>query len=358
MPDVNGDGYADLLVGVENESAIQVFSGSSMGVSAVPTATVRLVNDPSSAHCAGDLDGDGFVEIVATTSTEFVMLRSSVSGLTSVPIRIAPTGTNLMMLAISELYGVGDFNGDGYGDVVWTDAPSNNFSVLTGGPAGATTSTRITSASGVSPFTTIAVLGDINGDGLSDFALEGGLFGARVDHVYLGRTGTTLTPERIRREEPCGVFPIGDINLDGFADLLCTTASNRVLYLGSAAGWRESAERAPLGDSLRFHDLNGDGNSEWWNDSRVPSVIEFVSTGTFPAYTIVASLPDPRGTTRNGGVISPGDIDGNGFDDLVVATPSQNAVHVYSSTRNGPSASSRVVLQGRSGSAFGAYLVW
>ena len=73
--DVNGDGYADLIVGATyydngqaNEGRTYVFLGSAVGLS--PTAVWRAESDQSyayfgaSARAAGDVNGDGYADVI------------------------------------------------------------------------------------------------------------------------------------------------------------------------------------------------------------------------------------------------------------------------------------------------------
>ena len=105
--DVNGDGYADVIVG--DGTTAWLYRGSSSGVSTVPAWEKSL----RYARGAGDVNGDGYADIIALTDANTTELfLGSASGLGDTPAFSLRNKT-------FELYApAGDINGDGYADLL------------------------------------------------------------------------------------------------------------------------------------------------------------------------------------------------------------------------------------------------
>lgn len=233
--DVNGDGHDDIVVGIPDDEsngvdagAARVFSGldGSLLYSYVGTATANMGRD---VCAAGDYDGDGFDDyVVGAHLDDRVVHGGGVAFVYS-----GATGAILDELrgdpVMSEGFGrhvknPGDLTGDGVDDLLVSS--SKSVYVVEGG----TGIELYRVAQGPSmgfPGLPCSGVGDVDGDGLSDFVVghprRGGFFvwtgGAEV---FSGSDGTLLYTLEGNDFDFLGscVAGGGDVNGDGTPDVL------------------------------------------------------------------------------------------------------------------------------------------
>jgi hypothetical protein len=266
--DVDGDGFDDILVsstdfsGATALGVILVFRGTQDGPTASPSWVLLQPNDPAfgrSCSGGGDINADGFADVVVG-ATETA----------------SPSGTAYAFLGSSS--GLGP-------DPQWHFTESGNFG------------------------SSVATAGDVNGDGFADVlvgAPSHGVFGAAF--LFAGSpVGPSPNPSWIvdgeHFEFGSTVADAGDVNGDGFGDVLVTDSSFAYLFSGSAAG----LSTVPVWDYL-------------------------VSSGQSP-------------TTS-----SAGDVNGDGFDDILVGDPSyeqsRGLVNLFLGSKAGLAAAPDQILQG------------
>ncbi len=197
VPDVDGDGYDDLVVGFEND-ALEVYVGLWRGGSMLleaPFAQTLLV--PSSqlgirvrnAMAAGDFDGDGHTDIAVTALLEEQTTRVAVvgymygtDGLSEAPSWtiedpvVDPDPGEFIGSDFGSSLAAGDINGDGIDDLVLSRPSLSNSAsylfVYPGTPAGPSPG-----PSDVHPWNDIfanavAVVGDVDGDGFAEVSVD------------------------------------------------------------------------------------------------------------------------------------------------------------------------------------------
>jgi hypothetical protein len=285
-------------------------------------------------------------------------------------IRAKDTAGNQTISALSNLLKLPnqDFNGDGYADlIVSTPKYSTNLGrvyIFNGSSTGvnftlaSSASKTITGASGDKLGNAFTV-GDFNGDGFPDLGVcaKRGLGLLNQAYVYLGTssglnaTASWTINDATANNELCTAIKAGDFNGDGFDDLAITDLNGAGLikiYNGSSNGISGASPfktSVPTGGSnmgyvLAAGDINGDGFSDLVTiQSSTLQVLVFNGSATSILTNPDYALAYAAGTVAYTDVILMNDITGDGKLDLIYGTPthSSNAGRVFIHTGNGSS---------------------
>ncbi len=259
--DVNGDGYADVVVGAQmydngqlDEGAAFVYYGSQTGLSTAPNWMVD--GDQADARLgwavstAGDVNGDGYADVLIgvpyydggqSDEGRAYVYYGFAGGLSVLPSWVAESDQTDARFGRS-LGAAGDVNSDGYADVVIGAALYD---------AGQTDEGRAFvyhgSAMGLNPEAAwmaegnqahawfghrVGTAGDVNGDGYDDVIIgapysEDQQSGGGWAEVYHGSAlGLNLIPDWMAEGAHLGarfgssVGTAGDVNSDGLADVI------------------------------------------------------------------------------------------------------------------------------------------
>lgn len=369
---------------------------SSPAYAAAPTLPVTLESNTAEARlgkrlaAVGDVNGDGFADLLATsngptnsdgTRSEIISLYSgSSTGLVSPP-GWTKTLENLSADLDVAIAAAGDVNNDGFPDFIIGapnakneagDVNSGQVMLYLGsetGPVDPPALALTITSKGTQTGYTVAGIGDLNGDGFDDIAYgapfaesssgeanEGRVF------VHLGNaSGIETTPSWIGESQQkgaqlgCGLAPAGDVNADGFADMLAgacfydnpeSDEGQARVYYGSATGFASAPDWTADGGTASLYagaviaaagDFNDDGFDDvlisvpsadfQQTDAGIVRLYEGSATGLFTTEAWSYSPYQKQAlwaTSLFGGI----DLTGDGIDDILMGS---NAYDVGSS---------------------------
>ncbi|MBK8231212.1 MAG: FG-GAP repeat protein [Candidatus Eisenbacteria bacterium] len=387
--DVNGDGYSELLAGAFgwdnpdfSEGKAFLWYGGLGGASGAPDWSQEgnqvLASYGQVIDSAGDVNGDGYGDVIvtapfydglATDDGRAYIYLGSIGGLATSAAWTASPGQPFARFGTSAA-SCGDVNGDGYGDVIigmpgrTNPQPSEGAAWLFHG-----------SASGLSPVlsngwegnqdgaeagTAVAGAGDVNGDGYDDIIsgapyFDNGQVDEGVVFVFFGApNGMSNGYSQLLEANQAGarfgssLSSAGDVNGDGFSDVIVgaprwTNGDSRegafFVYLGSAAGLNTAPQRVVEGSGpdrnlgtavICAGDVDLDGYSD--------VVVGAPGSGANGEGVVTLYRGGPTGTagsgswsrTGDGGTAGGsfgfslggcGDLDGDGYNDVAVGDP-------------------------------------
>ena len=287
--DVNGDGFDDILIGTFSASPNGLSnSGASYLVYGGAQSLSRLDDITSS----GGVQTDGRINLVDLDSASGLVINGKSSD-------------DASGVAVS---GAGDVNGDGFGDILIgafrAFSSSGAAYLLFGGPPNLSALDEITDSGG------IGADGQIN---LADLD---------------GTTGFEFVGRRNRDNTGGSLSNVGDVNGDGFDDILIGASSESSFDEQLSVGFvvfGGMSNLSVLDAATRTGGVTGDG------------LINLADLDGQTGFVIAANEMANVSSTA---VSRAGDVNGDGFDDVLIGTP------LYSPGRTGPVGTSFVVLGG------------
>jgi FG-GAP repeat protein len=321
--DVNRDGFPDLIVGafvaspggLKDAGQATVFSGKDGSTLYTFNGLATGDNFGCSVAGAGDVNMDGYADLIVGAR------YASPGGLSSAGQATVFSGKDRSVLhtfngiAAADQFGcsvagAGDVNKDGYADLIvganYTDPgglSNAGQARVFSGKDGSTLYTFNGIAAADQFGCSVAGAGDVNKDGFSDlivgacYASPGGLSKAGQVLVFSGKDGSVLhTFNGLAVNDLFGfsVAGAGDVDRDGFPDLIVGA------FLADPSGLTDAGQATVFSGKDRsvLHTFNGLAVNDWFGASVAGA--GDVNKDGFPDCIVGAWYADPGGITSAG----------------------------------------------------------
>ena len=338
----------------------------------------------NSVSCAGDVNGDGYDDVIigaygySSYKGKAYLYLGSDTGLSTTPSWTATGEDNDYYFGIS-VSSAGDVNGDGYDDVIIGADKYSSYTgkayLYLGSKRGLSTTPSWTATGEGSDYYfgyPVSSAGDVNGDGYDDVIIGAYGYSSGKGKVYLylgsasGLSSSAWTAVGANDGDNfgCSVACAGDVNGDGYDDVIIGAYSawyngkgcgKAYIFLGGKTSMSSSSYWAVGGEwdgdsfgksvAVVSH-VNGDGypdiiigarsnDTPQTNDDRGKAYLFMGTQNGLETNINDAWLGVGEGSNYNFGscVASAGDVNGDGYEDILVSatgySSSKGIVYIY-----------------------------
>ncbi|MBI3846339.1 MAG: VCBS repeat-containing protein [Planctomycetes bacterium] len=342
VADLDGDGDLDVAAACLTGMSLAILYQESPGVFSAQPLLVTGMTQPMTQPrnvAAADLDGDGFVDLVATDPDRggLSLYLQRRPGAFDAPPKIL--GDDAITDSPNAL-ATGDLDGDGDTDLVASSSvQGGGLAIFTQVTPGKFDTRSVVLHGAAGDLLSGVAMADVDGDGDLDLVGTGG---ERSSHLLLW-TQESGAFQRVPIMVPAGAsgdapgpkgVAIGDVDGDGRLDLVSANFDGNsvtVLYGDASRTFTRTAivEDAKLESpvSVALADLDGDGRADVMSaDSQSGNVgiFYFDSAGT-ERQRVFLPLPNGAGPLS----VATGDLDGDGRLDIACAAGSANELVVF-----------------------------
>ena len=287
--DIDNDGFPDLCVPNEYSDDVRYFRNDGAGNFSTSTVLPLPHNTQPSPIEGGDFNGDGWIDLVTANivgASVAILLNDGSGGF--LPAQLHAVGATPRGLAVF------DADSDGDLDVVVANRNSSNLSLLRGDGAGSFQPASFFQG-GVGGETALASC-DADGDGVTDLFVGG--FNSQTLALLLGDgQGNFTVADTVALGGAPWMIAAGDVDRDGEVDVvaaLSTSAQVAVIRNDRQSGFRQPDYYTcgPFPVAVDLGDLDGDGDldlisSEYLGSSY--SVFRNLGGGAFAPRQVLAA---------------------------------------------------------------------
>ncbi len=308
--DVNGDDYDDIIIGTSEKPYLVFGKASGWTMDSSLSEADVIFDRGKKASCAGDVNGDGYDDLLIASTDETYLVFGKSSDWDNV-YYLATADASFEGEGEGDPKGIGDVNGDGYDDFVIGAEGNDDL--------------------GFSAGQTYLILGRASG------------WSTNID---LSTADASFWGETLGDQAGCSVSGAGDLNGDGYDDFLIGTYDTGTMYiiLGKASGWDNdtilsNADASFVGENFIEMSISaaGDVNSDGYDDFLVgngragnPGGITYLILGKASGWAMdtpltnadASFLGEDSGDGSGWSVSGAGDINGDGNDDFLIGAPS------------------------------------
>ena len=341
LADLTGDGRADLIAANRGSGTGSIDPQTSDGSFAAPPIYEAVPGLLPLDSATADFDGDGRpdvalseIDMTSNGNDALAIMHNEGAGVLGLA-QLLPSGTDSHPKSVI----AADFNGDHHPDLAWTPeifdgvypltVALNNGNGSFGSPVNYPLQTCGTGA---------VTAGDVNGDGKLDLVVANNRGGpsafcdevSRTVRVSLGNGDGTFAPDfPVQLGHLSEMAMAADVDRDGRADIVATSATTDVLRALPGGGFAGPVTYAARGNDMAIADFNGDKRLDIVTADGSTSTLYVLLNGANGSFTVHSHASEQVSNLMNGRALALGDLDRDGFLDVVVSHEAGQDVGVF-----------------------------